>query len=185
MRRRIRPAVAPVFKPAKIRAPGPLSSTTHASVFRSRRSDDYGWMHLNRRSLIHIEQLQQQWKAPETPGNLPAVHPAIARPIHAMVLPLSGPSATRLGCSSRSLRSHASPIGPSPGNRADSRRTQPSAPPQPVLIERFESQGVKRVAPMNRITPERTRNTDGSHGALCGVQGRVPDRRRGVAAEGV
>ncbi len=43
--------------------------------------------------------------------------------------PLSGPSATRLGWSSRSLSTHASPIGPSPGSGAVSRSAK-RRPPQ-------------------------------------------------------
>ena len=46
-----------------------------------------------------------------------------------MVFPLSGPSATRLGWSSRSLKIQASPIGPSPGSGAE-RMSARRRPPQ-------------------------------------------------------
>ena len=78
---------------------------------------------------------------PAFPSTVLETAPAIDR----WSRPLSGPSATWLGWSSRSLSTHASPIGPSPGSGAREQVGQTPAAPEPILIDRFESQGIQKV----------------------------------------
>src|ERR1700678_1669603 len=59
-----------------------------------------------------------------------------------MVFPRNGPSVTLLAWSSRSMRIQASPIGPS-GSGLFIQLPRRRPPPEPVLEDRLETQGIK------------------------------------------
>ncbi len=111
-------ALVGVLRPANMRAPGPFSKTTHASVLPVSPmgmrhwylSDGCTWTDTR---CFTSSSFRSSGKRLRRPANTPSSSSGDCAANSAMVLPFSGPAATRLAWSSRSLNSHASPMGSS------------------------------------------------------------------------
>ncbi len=126
----------------------PASSTTQASVFPVSPAGIYWlcsirWMHLNRKHVARIEKLQQQGEPAEAPGQFSQ---QLLRPLMKQLS--DAPSLERsIGDAARMVIAVAQQPGFADGAIAGQRRGeqvgQTSSAPEPILINRFESQRIK------------------------------------------
>jgi len=124
----------PVHYAAKGGTLDQFPSGTHASVLPvspggiSSRCASEGWTWTDR-ALLTSRNFSSRGNREKCPANPPMSWCGHWFSSSLIVFPLSGPSATTLGWSSRSLNIQASPIGPSPGSGAESRLAK-CRPPQ-------------------------------------------------------